>query len=638
MRVLKNNQRGDTLIEVLIAITVLGAIVAGCLAVMNRSLVSILNSAERTASRSDINTETDLLNYVYRNDKATWSKIMNVAYVNNANSTAPDNVKQVCTLNENSNADPTSKKQGSFYLKPTYDAAGKVSGVEFKDKLTLANNNGISELRRASIGEGLWVDAVYYPQNAVNQRSYVDFYIKACWVPLGGSSGAASETNSRSVTVARIYNYSDDDNGSYVPPTTTSYLNVGQSYNEASHTITFSWDSPTLTSTCPAHAPPEYQYKLFKDEAGEDSVSWVLRTTASGKTVTQNVSTEQNIEQKYTIQVQARCTYGDWGGIKTSSYSTPVAPATPTITSAISGNTITFGWSATTTCPTGTTKQYQYRQNGGAWSAITTGTSFAWTNTALGNDYQFEVRARCSNVGVWSPIASKTHSRPSANTGGTLAIAWQSADASYTYAKASGATCTKGTLEYRYKLTSDGGNAVGSSDWSPATTSNTVSHYTAYQGYSYTGNVQARCVIGSDYGNWSATASGSYGSRSMSTPSLGNISTSKSGRTASFSWVEPTCGIGTYSEYRYSWYVAGGYVWLHPDGSYGSDGWYYSYPTVPSWGPWFGSYGGTSSSLALGGTSSTAGAVLGYARQYRCINYNTNLATYSADKYGYVYF
>jgi prepilin-type N-terminal cleavage/methylation domain-containing protein len=192
MRHVKNPQRGDTLIEVLIAITVLGIVVAGVMAVMNRSLVGILNSAERTASRADINSETDLINYVYNNDKTIWGKIMDVAYPGNSDGSAPDVAKDICKINTST--------PGSFYLKPVYDTSGGVSGVTFRDNLTATN--GANQTQRAIIGKGLWVDAVSYPKTATNIRPYVDFYIKACWVPLGGSS-----VNSQSVTITRIYNY-----------------------------------------------------------------------------------------------------------------------------------------------------------------------------------------------------------------------------------------------------------------------------------------------------------------------------------------------------------------------------------------------------------------------------------------------
>jgi prepilin-type N-terminal cleavage/methylation domain-containing protein len=210
---MKKTQRGDTLIEVLIAITVLGIIVAGVLATMNRSLVSILNSAERTASRTDINTQIDLLNYIYRNDRTTWSNILNITHAGNiSNGDAPNNAKEVCKLNEKSNYG--TKKPGSFYIEPEYDTDGSIKNVRLQDNLTNSNKNGINEEQRARIGQGIWIDAVYYRQGPSNQRSYIDFYIKACWVPFGG--GTSPGANTRSMTTTRIYDHTLDNSSSTV--------------------------------------------------------------------------------------------------------------------------------------------------------------------------------------------------------------------------------------------------------------------------------------------------------------------------------------------------------------------------------------------------------------------------------------
>jgi prepilin-type N-terminal cleavage/methylation domain-containing protein len=200
------NQRGDTLIEVLIAITVLGAIVSGCMAVMNRSLISILNSAERTASRADINSQTDLINYVSANrdgsTKDVWDKILKLAVAGTPGDDVPNAVKDACILTENSKSTAT-VKAGSFYLEPTIEPDGSISKVNPpKEGLKIATN-GINQSSRAIRGQGLWVDAIYYKQTATNKQPYIDFYIKACWVPFGGR--ASSTANTRSVTVVRIY-------------------------------------------------------------------------------------------------------------------------------------------------------------------------------------------------------------------------------------------------------------------------------------------------------------------------------------------------------------------------------------------------------------------------------------------------
>ncbi|MCL2280988.1 prepilin-type N-terminal cleavage/methylation domain-containing protein [Candidatus Saccharibacteria bacterium] len=200
---MNKHQRGDTLVEVLIAITVLGIIVGGVMATMNRSMISILNSAERTATRADINTQTDLLNYVYRNDKTNWAMIMNLAYDGNVvDGSAPTEATNRCQLNPG--GDASSAVPGSFYLEPNIEIDNSVSGITVIDNL-IEEINGTNRIQRAVTGQGVWIDAVYYKQDMkTNQQPYIDFYIKACWTPLGST---AANVDSQSTTVVRIYDY-----------------------------------------------------------------------------------------------------------------------------------------------------------------------------------------------------------------------------------------------------------------------------------------------------------------------------------------------------------------------------------------------------------------------------------------------
>ena len=210
---MKKNQIGDTLVEVLIAITVLGIVVAGSLAIMNHSMISIMNSTERAATRAEINTQINLINYVFRNSqtttKDTWNAIMNLAFIGKAggglptSSTNPYN-SDTCGINTNGDPTNTTNGWGSFYLEPQYNSDNSVSNV----MLTVAtsDDNSPNATGRAITGQGLWVDAVYYKQQntaPMNARPYIDFYIKACWTPLGNNP------KSQSLTVARVYVYNE---------------------------------------------------------------------------------------------------------------------------------------------------------------------------------------------------------------------------------------------------------------------------------------------------------------------------------------------------------------------------------------------------------------------------------------------
>jgi hypothetical protein len=90
----------------------------------------------------------------------------------------------------------------SFYL--TVNAAVTTVTLS-KDGLTDTNastgvqGNGKNLTGRAITGKGIWVDAVYYPVTTTNKVPYFDFYIKACWTPLGNNP------DSQTVTIVRIY-------------------------------------------------------------------------------------------------------------------------------------------------------------------------------------------------------------------------------------------------------------------------------------------------------------------------------------------------------------------------------------------------------------------------------------------------
>lgn len=522
---MKRNQRGDTLIEVLIAITVLGIIVAGVMATMNRSMVSIHNSAERTASRADINTQTDLINYIFRNDQETWDKIMNLAYAGGSDGSVPTNVTEVCKLNAGGKV--SDKTPGSFYLNPITESDGGVSGVELRDNLT-EKENGANQTQRAIPGQGIWIDAVYYPQSATNQRSYVDFYIKACWVPFGGSK---PEANSRSVTVNRIYDYVVDDNTAYTPTTPPI---VTSSFNHSTNVITFNWTAPT----CPAGTTPNYQYK-------QGSSSWIP-TTATNATWTISAAGD------YKLEVRATCgTFGSWGPSGVSTYTAaavaaPSAPA-PSYSYTLSSNTLTFNWGAVS-CPSGQTKLYQYKKgSSGDWTA-TTSTSVAWAVTATGN-YTLQVQARCGILGIWSGSGSSTYTTPTApSSGPAVTHSFDGTTLTFNWTPPSH-TCPDGmSMQYQYQK-----NDTGS--WT-ITTARTLTGWTVNATGSYKLSVQARC---GDYGSWGSSGSSTYATPAA--PNSPNINTpTLNGTTMTVSWSAPSPACtSTPVEYQYS--TNGGSSW-----------------------------------------------------------------------------
>jgi hypothetical protein len=131
-------------------------------------------------------------------DSKLWENIKKIAY--GADKSAPNTISDSCKLHANSNIDRGD--EGSFYLETTKDVAGVSLVTNLKENNYTSDSpqeNGKNLSGRAVLGRGIWVDAVYYKAGNGNSVPYFDFYIKACWTPLGNMP------DSQSVTTVRIY-------------------------------------------------------------------------------------------------------------------------------------------------------------------------------------------------------------------------------------------------------------------------------------------------------------------------------------------------------------------------------------------------------------------------------------------------
>ena len=56
-----SHQRGDTLVEVAIAMAVLGLVLAATMTVINRSLLGVMNAVEGTGAGGGVNLQVEML-------------------------------------------------------------------------------------------------------------------------------------------------------------------------------------------------------------------------------------------------------------------------------------------------------------------------------------------------------------------------------------------------------------------------------------------------------------------------------------------------------------------------------------------------------------------------------------------------
>ncbi len=188
-------ERGDSLIEVLLAMTVLSIIAVGSIVVMNRGNSIIQSSLERTEVRAQINTQIELLQYIHDRNPVEWNKIIGYGASNDGNATkTPVDSNNKCATTTN-----------SFYIATNTNLSFKGLNAPSKPAPTAAQLTSNSK-DPGMKDPGIWIDAAYYPAGTGSGTSgapqgYTDFYIKACWLPTGTSMNKTSS----SITIVRIY-------------------------------------------------------------------------------------------------------------------------------------------------------------------------------------------------------------------------------------------------------------------------------------------------------------------------------------------------------------------------------------------------------------------------------------------------
>lgn len=172
---MKRNQaeRGDTLVEVTVAMAVLGLMLAASLAVINRGLMGVSNAVERTSVRASLSSQAELLRYVFDDpvtNEETYKKILGRTKPNN-------NLGQNgCEIGG-----------GGFYLSVNNKTG--TPPVEIHE----LDSAGINKLADNVYGQpeagddkrvsrGIWIEGDKHDVQG-DMPGYIDFYVRACWTP-----------------------------------------------------------------------------------------------------------------------------------------------------------------------------------------------------------------------------------------------------------------------------------------------------------------------------------------------------------------------------------------------------------------------------------------------------------------------
>lgn len=200
--------QGDTIIEVLFAITVFAMVAVGSLSIMNQGTATAQRALEITLVRQQIDAQAEAIRYThqayvagYQKDvappagpAAEWVKMTNKATGKGANSAS---VFGQTGIGQCPASVPGEKP---FILNArTATVASSVPAMSPPADVSLPPfaqvlYNADSSINRAY---GLWVEAV--PSTNVDGPGFVDFHIRACW------SGAGSAAPMTLGTIVRLY-------------------------------------------------------------------------------------------------------------------------------------------------------------------------------------------------------------------------------------------------------------------------------------------------------------------------------------------------------------------------------------------------------------------------------------------------
>lgn len=174
---MKRNQaeRGDTLVEVTVAMAVLGLMLAASLAVINRGLMGVSNAVERTSVRASLSSQAELLRYVFDDpvvNKEAYKKILGRTKPNNSLG------QKGCEIGNNS----------GFYLSvnnKTGTPPVEIHELDWADTNKLANNvYGQPEAGdNKGVSRGIWIEGDKHDVQQNGMPGYIDFYVRACWTP-----------------------------------------------------------------------------------------------------------------------------------------------------------------------------------------------------------------------------------------------------------------------------------------------------------------------------------------------------------------------------------------------------------------------------------------------------------------------
>ena len=165
IKISKDN-RGDTLVEVMLATAVLSLVLAGAFSITNKATRVNQSANERTQVSNLMQREAELLRASKDADSAVFWAAINTGRLTSTENTSP------CDISSG-NGNPSDE---AFYTE---------DNLTISD-ITLASGNQMLDYEPNDLFD-VWVEAVNGPAG-----TYTDFFIYGCWEGIGGEVAQSS--------------------------------------------------------------------------------------------------------------------------------------------------------------------------------------------------------------------------------------------------------------------------------------------------------------------------------------------------------------------------------------------------------------------------------------------------------------
>ncbi len=199
-------QRGDTIIEVLFAVTVFAMVAVGSMTIMNQGTAAAQRALEISLVRQQIDAQAEAIRYIHQAYVSTYQR-QGAPPSGAAGEWRKMTVDRAAASASNfaelqDGRCPTSVPGDSPFILNARRAAVSTAAIQMTPPadgsmppFAQVDYNTDSSIRQAY---GLWVEAVP-STNPNGQPGFVDFHIRACW------DGPGSSTPMTLGTIVRLY-------------------------------------------------------------------------------------------------------------------------------------------------------------------------------------------------------------------------------------------------------------------------------------------------------------------------------------------------------------------------------------------------------------------------------------------------